>query len=219
MKQVFITLLVLVVNNVDGQMTTSATMNEYTLQTLTAEIKHQKYSEGITNKNEYFNYDFQSATIDGFKEKEKLRYNALLDDFEFLRDGYLYKMNKMSNQIIRFDDGRTFKYISFIDGNNLMSRYLQVLTDINQKLVLYRKLAIDEVDGLGSSGLNASNKKNYFKQDKLLIIYNDRLYNVPNSVKKYNELTDKNVKEIVSFNKLNLKKEQDLIKLIDLLNK
>ncbi|WP_312923123.1 hypothetical protein [Empedobacter brevis] len=219
MKQVFITLLVLVVNIVDGQMTTSATMNEYTLQTLTAEIKHQKYSEGITNKNEYFNYDFQSATIDGFKEKEKLRYNALLDDFEFLRDGYLYKMNKMSNQIIRFDDGRTFKYISFIDGNNLMSRYLQVLTDINQKLVLYRKLAIDEVDGLGSSGLNASNKKNYFKQDKLLIIYNDRLYNVPNSVKKYNELTDKNVKEIVSFNKLNLKKEQDLIKLIDLLNK
>jgi len=45
------------------------------------------------------------------------------------------------------------------------------------------------------------------------------MYNVPNSTKKFKDFTDKDVNQIVSTNKLSIKKEQDLIKLIDLLNK
>ena len=128
-------------------------------------------------------------------------------------------MSKISNQIVRFDNGKILKYVNYIDGNTLPSRYLPVLTPTGNKIVLYKKLSIDGVDGVGAGGLNASNKRNYFKQDKLQIGFNDKLYNVPSSPKKFNEFTDKNVTEIVSANKLNLKKEQDLIKLIDLLNK
>lgn len=219
MKRIFIALLLLSFNFVDAQMSSTATVNEYNLQTIVAEVKQQKYTDGVTNKEEYFDVDFLPATVDGFKEKENFRYNALLDDLEFLRDGYLYKMNKTSNQIIRFDNGKTLKNVNYIDDDTLASRYLQVLTPMDEKIVLYKKLSIDGVDGLGAGGLNASNKRNYFKQDKLQIGYNDRLYNVPNSPKKFKEFTDKNVAEIVSANKLNLKKVQDLIFLIELLNK
>lgn len=219
MKRIFISIFLLFITSVEAQMSSTATVNEYNLQTIVAEVKQQKYSEGVTNKDEYFDVNFLPAKVDGFKEKENFRYNALLDDLEFLRDGYLFKMNKFSNQIIRFDNGKILKYVNYIEGNTLESRYLQVLTPIEGRIVLYKKLSIDGVDGLGASGLNASNKKNYFKQDKLQIGFNDKLYNVPNSSKKFNEFTDKNVAEIVSTNKLNLKKEQDLIKLIELLNK
>ncbi|MDM1297060.1 hypothetical protein HXZ94_00880 [Empedobacter falsenii] len=219
MKRIFVTIMLLVYGFANAQMSSTATVNEYNLQTIVAEVKQQKYTEGVTNKDEYFDVNFLPASIDGFKEKENFRYNALLDDLEFLRDGYLYKMNKSSNQIIRFDNGKVLKYVSYIDGDTLTSRYLQVLSPTDQKVVLYRKFSIDGVDGLGAGGLNASNKRNYFKQDKLLIGYNDKMYNVPNSPKKFKDFTDKDVNAIVSTNKLNLKKEQDLIKLIDLLNK
>lgn len=219
MRTVFISLFLIGFNFTNAQMSSTATVNEYNLQTLVAEVKHQKYSEGVTNKDEYFDVNFLPAMVDGFKEKENFRYNALLDDLEFLRDGYLFKMNKSSNQIVRFDNGKVFKYVNYIDGDVLSSRYLQVLSPLDAKIILYKKLSIDGVDGVGAGGLNASNKKNYFRQEKLQIGYNDRLYNVPNSSKKFNELTDKNVAEIVAANKLNLKKVQDLIILIDLLNK
>ena len=219
MKTVIIPLLLLTFNSVDAQISSTATVNEYNLQTLVAELKQQKYTDGSTNKNEYFDVNFLPASIDGYKEKENFRYNALLDDFEFLRDGYLYKMNKYSDQIIRFDNGKIYKYVNFIEGNVVSSRYLQVLTPMDAKIVLYKKLTIDGIDGLGASGLNASNKTSYYKQDKLQIGFDDKLFNVPKSTKKFGEFTDKNVAEIVNNNKLNLKKEQDLILLIELLNK
>ncbi len=219
MKRIIVTIMLLVYNFTNAQMSSTATVNEYNLQTIVAEVKQQKYTEGVTNKDEYFNVNFLPASIDGFKEKENFRYNALLDDLEFLRDGYLYKMNKLSNQTIRFDDGKILKYVSYIDGGTLTSRYLQVLSPLDRKIVLYKKLSNDGVDGLGAGGLNASNKRNYFKQEKLLIGYSDKMYNVPNSTKKFKDFTDKDVNQIVSTNKLSIKKEQDLIKLIDLLNK
>lgn len=219
MKRIFIALFLLFLYSVDAQMSSTATVNEYNLQTMVAEVKQQKYSEGVTNKEEYFDVNFLPASVDGFKEKENFRYNALLDDLEFLRDGYLYKMSKISNQIVRFDNGKILKYVNYIDGNTLPSRYLPVLTPTGNKIVLYKKLSIDGVDGVGAGGLNASNKRNYFKQEKLLIGYSDKMYNVPNSTKKFKDFTDKDVNQIVSTNKLSIKKEQDLIKLIDLLNK
>lgn len=199
--------------------TPGGTLSEYNLQTISADLKMNKFNDINTRKDEYFDADFQNATISGYKEKEKLRYNALLDDFEYIRDGYLYKMNRMSNQIIAFDNTRVFKLVNFIEDGKLTSRYLQVLSSPEDKIILYRKFAIDYTDGVGASGLNASNKKNYFKQEKLMLGFDDKLFNVPSSAKKIGNLIGKDVESVVKSNNLNLKKEADLINLIEIINK
>ncbi|WP_282629371.1 hypothetical protein [Empedobacter sedimenti] len=199
--------------------TPGGTLSEYNLQTISADLKMNKFNEINTRKEEYFDTDFRDATISGYKEKEKLRYNALLDDFEYIRDGYLYKMTRMSNQIIVFDNTKVFKLVNFIENDKLTSRYLQVLSSPEDKIVLYKKYAIDYTDGLGASGLNASNKKNYFKQDKLMLGFDDKLFNVPSSAKKIGNLVGKDVESIVKSNNLNIKKEADLIKLVEIINK
>ncbi|MGV0924440.1 hypothetical protein [Empedobacter tilapiae] len=199
--------------------TPGGTLSEYNLHTISADLKMNKFNEINTRKDEYFDTDFRNASISGYKEKEKLRYNAFLDDFEYIRDGYLYKMNRMSNQIIVFDNTKIFKLVNFIENDKLTSRYLQVLSSPEDKIVLYKKYAIDYTDGLGASGLNASNKKNYFKQDKLMLGFDDKLFNIPSSVKKIGNLIGKDVESIVKSNNLNVKKESDLIKLVEIINK
>ena len=73
MKRIFIALFLLFLYSVDAQMSSTATVNEYNLQTMVAEVKQQKYSEGVTNKEEYFDVNFLPASVDGFKEKENFR--------------------------------------------------------------------------------------------------------------------------------------------------
>ena len=194
-------------------------LSEGTLQNLSADLKMNKFNEIHTNKEEYFNSDFENAVISGYKEKEKLRYNAFLDDFKYIRDGYLYKMNRLADQLIVFDNTRIFKLVNFIENDKLDSRYLEVLSSPDKKIVLYKKYAIDSTDGLGASGLNASNKKNYFKQEKMMIGIDEKLFNVPSSSKKLGQLLGINIDETVKSNKFNIKKEADLIKLIDIINK
>ena len=117
--------------------TPGGTLSEYNLQTISADLKMNKFNDINTRKDEYFDADFQNATISGYKEKEKLRYNALLDDFEYIRDGYLYKMNRMSNQIIAFDNTRVFKLVNFIEDGKLTRPQIEMMLDEKEVTIEY----------------------------------------------------------------------------------
>jgi len=49
--------------------------------------------------------------------------------------------------------------------------------------------------------------------------FDDKLFNVPSSAKKIGNLIGKDVESVVKSNNLNLKKEADLIKLVEIINK
>lgn len=211
MKKILLFAFLNVTLSANAQIAVASTgmVNEYNLQSLTADLKTNKFNEIITNKDEYFDSDFKKGSISGFKEKEGLRYNALLDDFEFVRDGYLYKINRLQNQVIIFDDGKIFKLVAYLDEDNkLNNRYLQVLSPIDGKIVILKKFIVDYTDGLGSTSANSSNTKRYFKQEKLLISYDNKLYNVPNSVKKLGNLLKLEKEQLAKIDNLNLKKSK-----------
>lgn len=219
MKKMIYVLPILLNSLAFGQATTA--IGEYSLQTLKEDLRLTKYNDFSTKKEEYFKTEFINAKVSGFKEKEKLRYNAFYDQFEFIRDGYLYKLDKLNNQVINFDNGDIYKYVTYLQDDNLVNRYLKVLTALEQKYILYKKFEIDATDALGTNGFTNtdSNGKRYSRQEKLVIGWDDTIYNMPNSVKKINQLLGVNVDEIVKKHNLNLKKEQDLIQLINMLNK
>ena len=196
-------------------------VGEYSLQTLREDLRLVKFNEFNTNKEEYFSIEFKNAKVSGFKEKEKLRYNAFLDQFEFIRDGYLYKLDKIRDQVIIFDNGDIYKLLTYLYNDNLEERYLQVLNGIDNKITIYKKYSVDSTDALGTNGFNSTdaNGKRYSKEDKLLIGVGEKLYSAPNNVKKLNALLGISVDDIVKSQKLNIKKETDLIKLVGLLNK
>ena len=196
-------------------------VSEYSLQTLREDLRLVKFNEASTNREQYFNFVFNTADVSGFKEKEKLRYNAFLDQFEFIRDGYLYQLDKNIDQVITFDNKDTYKYATYLLNNELETRYLKVLSPLNKKYVLYKKLMIDATDALGTNGFTNtdSSGKRYTKEEKLLIGNDETLYVVPGSAKKLNQLLNVDIESFVKENKLSLRKESDLIKLMEYLNK
>ena len=221
MKKILLTLTFLTVNYTVINAQSTVAVGEYSLQTLREDLRLNKFDGFNTNKEEYFSVEFKNARVSGFKEKEKLRYNAYIDQFEFLRDGYLYKLDRMLNQTIYFDNGEIYKNCSFLYNDKLENRYLKILGGLEEKFTLYKRLIVDSTDALGTNGFNSTdaNGKRYSKEDKLLIGQGEKLFSVPGNVKKLNVLLGVEVDDLVKSNKLNLKKEEDLKKLIDLLNK
>lgn len=222
MKHIFTTLTILLTNIAFSQSTIS--VNEYSLQSLNAEIGMIKFDENSTNKNEYFSIEFNQANVSGFKEKEKLRYNALKDQFEFLRDGYLYKVDKINDQQINFDNGTIFKNVTFIQNDNLDQRYLQALSNPDKKNVLYKKYTIDQTKSLSTNGFNqatgADAYGNRFTKDESLVIWADGyLYPFSKNTKKLSQILQVDVDSIIKANSLNLKKESDIVKLFEIINK
>ena len=196
-------------------------VSEYSLQSIREDLRLVKFNEAATNKDQYFEVVFNRAEVTGFKEKEKLRYNAFLDQFEFIREGYLYQLDKNRDQVITFDNDDTYKYVSYLLNDDLETRYLKVLSPLNKRYVLYKKLTIDATDALGTNGFSNtdSSGKRYTKGEKLLIGDKETMYAIPSSAKKLNQLLNVDVEGFVKENKLSLRKESDLIKLMEYLNK
>lgn len=204
-----------------SQAQVASVVSEYSLQSIREDLRLMKFNEASTIKEQYFNTNFERAEISGFKEKEKLRYNAFLDQFEFLRDGFLYQLDKTRDQIITYDNDITYQYLTYLLNDNLETRYLKVLSPLGKKYVLYQKLAIDATDALGTNGFTGtdSNGRRYTKEEKFYIGVNENLYAIPGSAKKLNQLLNVDVEAFVKEQKLSLRKEWDLIRLLEYLNK
>jgi len=199
-------------------------IDESNIHSLRFASKLNKFNENSTNVNEYFETNFKEAKVDDFKEKEKLRYNAFLDQFEFLRDDNLYMMSKIPNSVVIFDNGMIFKYVTYIYKDNLSHRYLKALSDHDKNIVLYKKYEIDRTKPLGTNGYDKvndidENGYKYSQEEKIFFLKDGNLSSVPSNIKKLSEFLDINIEPIVKENKLNIKKEQDLIKLMEIINK
>jgi hypothetical protein len=190
-------------------------------QYLTNEIANQKYHKDLDIKEDYLNKNFVNAKITNVNSKVKLRYNIYYDSFEFIKDDKLYRMNKYDNQIIDLENKKTFIYKTYTLKGNSESSYLQVLSNLEKPIVLLKRYIISKSENSGKNGVNQTFSSNelYNKDELYILSFNNKYEVVSNSSNKTGEFLKKDIATLVKSNKLNLKKEEDLKKLVDLLNK
>ncbi|MDM1062478.1 hypothetical protein HXZ62_07875 [Empedobacter falsenii] len=191
-------------------------MKNGTLNINSTSIDHDNINEKHYLGKEAF------AKVDNYPEQVEYKYNAYTDTFEFKEGAKRRALDKRIGQKVVFVDGRIFEFLNYKDlNNNLVSGYLQLLSnEISNKILLYKQTKLSETTSLnknsydGSAGtINYRSETNYYISDSNYIIP------LPKSAKKIEAILKVDVQEIVKKNKLNLNKEEDLIKLIDLLNK
>lgn len=176
--------------------------------------------EDKINEKYYLDTNYSPAKIDGYNGIRSYRYNALTDDFEYIDNNNIFKLLKLNGLIISFlNNGRTYIYLTSLEKNNETGNYYEVLTNEKNNIVLYKTTRINEIENLNKNGYNQMENKKIVMNTKYFLGNKDKLFEVPKSDKKLEELLNKNVQLIIKENKLNIKKEQDLIKLVDILNK
>lgn len=172
------------------------------------------------NDKEYLG-DYKPGKVEGFSEQVSYRYNAFSDNFEFLEGSKRKLLQKVNGLKLNFNDGTKYVALNYSDkSNNITSGYLQVLTDSSKKFVLYKSTKISISQSLnknsydGSAGsTNYNTEINYYLGDDVNIAF------LPKSAKKIEKILNSGVQDLVKANKLNLSKEEDLIKFVSLLNK
>ena len=173
-----------------------------------------------TDEKEFIG-DFKVAKVSGYSEQESYRYNAMNDNFEFLEGNKRRALQKNNGQKVTFVDGTEYEVVNYIDSNgDLRNGYLESLTKLNKKFKLYKSYKVSIVESINKNSYDGSaSGKNYRTEANYYLSDSDKIVYLPKSAKKIENILKSNVQELVKSNKLNLNKEQDLIKLVDLLNK
>lgn len=174
-----------------------------------------------TIQKHYINAELKRAYIDGIDGVNKLRYNGLTDQMEYLNNDEVLNLVRNESVLIKFiyNDAK-FKVFNYLDEKtNLKNRYLQILIDNPEKYSLYKSFEVSNVVNENKSSYQSIDDNKILTETNYFIGYNGLINEIPRSSKKINEIFKADFDQIIKSNKLNLKKEEDLKKLIDLLNK
>ncbi|CAM3276382.1 hypothetical protein [Empedobacter stercoris] len=164
------------------------------------------------NDNFYLNKQYINGTVKNYAGLRGYRYNAFTDDFEFLENNELFNLEKQDGLEITLVNGQVFKYLTFYDDNGVIQKgYLQVLSNIKLNNVLYKSTRIFKSE-LGNT--NSYNNMSTVKFRTMNNYYIDNEGFIKQVAKSNKELS-----KVAKENKLNINKERDLIKLVDILNK
>jgi len=140
------------------------------------------------------------------------RYNAFTDDFEYSDNNKLFNLEKKHGLEISLVNGKVFKYLTFYDDKgNIQNGYLQVLTKDDSKNILYKSTRISKSELGNTNSYNNMSTVKFRNMTNYYIGNENSIVQVSKSNKEFSEIAKKN--------KLNLNKENDLIKLISFLNK
>ena len=174
----------------------------------------------------YIQQDFAPALVDKIPgEHMSARYNAYSDDIEIKKGNEKFILNKKSEfSKIKFIATKiVYKAYNYIENDSNKRGYLAQLNPTGTTLLL-KKQSILFIDAKTSkTGYDEGSPAQFKKvKDKYFIKINDNnIVELPKSKKTIAKLFPKYEKEILSYIKkqgINIKKEIDLIKLIDYVN-
>lgn len=178
----------------------------------------------------YISDEFEVAKISvSNSEVFKVKYNALLDEIEIENNiGEIYALNKYGRKditITLLKSKKVYQIFSFIDDNNsLFNGFFVHITDINSKVKLLKKESKRFVgEKAATSGYDQPKPAHYRKlNDQFFIrIEGQNAIESPTKKKDFVKFFPNQSKEILSFikiEKIKLKKEEDLLKLMKFIN-
>lgn len=173
-------------------------------------IKHKMY---ISN-------EYKDAKVDNIPEVFKLRYNMFKDEMEFIKNNETYYLKKDDGRIVNFINNDT-KFIILKEGKDL--GYYKILSDGEVQLLV--KQSVDFKDAVpAKSSYQPAKKADFIRNDDVYHIRyssNGRMVEVPTSKRKFYDLFSSmysDVKGFVKSNKLDIKDEKDLLKVVAYFN-
>lgn len=169
----------------------------------------------------YLDKSFYKAKVAEGYEEIPVRYNSYKDEIEFQKDGktlVLPKENKFSKIELK-SPKQTFVLLNIEDNAN--GYFIEL---INGKNSLYKKIKTIFKDTVPASSSYASDKPAQFKtQDPVYYIKteNELLIKLKNQKEVLEQFPDKKdvINAFFNTNKIKFDKDEDLIKLVNFLNK
>ena len=175
--------------------------------------------------NPYINgKEFRKVAIDGYsKNVQNLRYNAYEDEMEFMQDGKNYFANKEEGIIIKMPEiNKTYKAVKYLYNDKSYFNYLVALS-LGSKFNLYKKESIELLKGEKSPNAYGKDANDYFTRAKDLYLIGNKkvLDKFPKTTKEAIALfspVKNDVAEFIKNQKINVNKEEDMIKLVNFVN-
>ena len=175
----------------------------------------------------YINENFVPAKISTAKNKVYyVRYNAFNDEMEIKGENdIIYGLNKeRENLLINFSNPKqTYQLFDYtLDSNDLQGYFIKI--NFDSDLLLLRKERIVHVDEKISATTYGTNRPAHFKRAKdnyFIKVGENNAIELPKNKKEIAKLFPEFENETLSFikkNKIKLKNETDLLKLIEYLN-
>ena len=167
----------------------------------------------------YLFNEFNLSKIGDYKDIINVKYNIFSDEIEFVKNGQLLALNKTSDLArIRFINYNTTLVLKDINGNK--GYYLELFN--NNGKVLLKKLKIRLEKGKTSqNSYDMDRNSRYIEDEPIYYFFIGNNLIASNKFKKIEGDLEKkgyNIKEILKQEKLNIKNDQDLIKLLNLIN-
>lgn len=169
----------------------------------------------------YISTEFKKAKVEGYENGNEYRYNGFTDNFEFLEKDEVLNLVKVPNLKLKFNHNESiFQYLSFKNSKGINEdRFLEILSNDSSKYVLYKSFEVSERVNDQQNSYKGTEEKKIIVASNYFIGIEGQITELPKSAKKITQLIGGNSEEITNSNKFNLKKVEDLIKLVDLLNK
>lgn len=211
---------------VEAQTTsTGGNINTVGNRVFLSQTKLIKTSE-IREGSPYSNGDsFLNAEISGYsKNVPKLRYNAYTDEMEFQQNNEVYIADKESGMQVSFEDvKKNYVCLNYDFGFGNRYGYLLLLLSNPKKYSLYKREKVELLKGEKSPNGITKDRNDYYSKEKdlYLLSYNGTYKKIDNNKKNLLEEFGSKSSEVENYlkeNRINLKKESDLIKLVTYVN-
>ena len=168
----------------------------------------------------YLFNEYNLSKIGDYKDEINIKYNIFSDEVEFVKNGQLLALNKTPDlSKIRFINYNTILVLKEINGNN--GYYLELFNNNGRQLLKKLKIRLEK-GRTSQNSYDLDRNTRYIEDEPIYYFFIENNLIASNKLKKIEGDLEKkgyNIKEILKKEKLSIKKDQDLIKLINLINK
>lgn len=220
MKKQYLTLFAIVIltSLTFGQNISTGSGNRYEMSFIPSEtIDNSAEFKRIAHKM-YASNSYLPAKIDDLTELVPIKYNIYKDEMEFSKNGQILNLVKKYGRTVFFSS-QNKKYEVFKFEDKL--QYFISHNLGNNRLLI--KQIVKFVDAKPAASSYQKDRPANFKRksDELYLKINDNVVEIPRRKKKFYALFDSNsskIKKFIKFNKLSIKKVNDLKKIIEYSN-
>ena len=171
--------------------------------------------------DQYINKRFMSAKVNEGTDLFKIRFNPYLGIMEYDKDGEIYHLTKESNTVVEFvgTNPTTYKLYEYTDNDIDQSDYMKVVFEGEKVSFQTLEKIILKPGKTASNSYETSSQPEYKREnDVRFITINGKTQEFSTRTNRFIKMFEdkdfqKNIKDYLKDNRIDLDKDADLIKL------